>query len=123
LEDEELERLKKRRMLELQRKRLQAPSPEKEKPVSVEELLGKFFYDRAWEVYRAAKAQYPTVMDKIEKALVDSIKAGKIKQKISGEDLVNFFDQVGLTVRLETKITYKEHGELKTLEQKLKERK
>jgi len=123
LEDEELERLKKRRMLELQRKRLQAPPPEKEKPVSAEELLGKFFYDRAWEVYRAAKAQYPTVMDKIEKALVDSIKAGKIKQKISGEDLVNFFDQVGLTVRLETKITYKEHGELKTLEQKLKERK
>lgn len=123
--DEELDRLRRRKMLELKRKMLQASSSPKktEKPASSEEVLDPFFYDRAWEVYRAAKAQYPTVMDKVEKALLEAIKARKIKEKISGEDLVNFFEQIGIPVRLEIQIRYKEHGELKTLEQKLRERK
>lgn len=54
---------------------------------------------------------------------MEAIKARKIKEKISGEDLVNFFEQIGIPVRLEIQIRYKEHGELKTLEQKLRERK
>ena len=124
MEDEELERLKRKKMLELQRSLLKAQQPEKiEKPESAEELLDSFFYGRAWEVYRAAKQQYPKPMEEVEKALLEAIKAGKIKGKISGEDLYAFFNELGMRVRLETTIRFKEHGELKTLEQKIRERK
>jgi DNA-binding TFAR19-related protein (PDSD5 family) len=124
MEDKELERLKRKKMVELQRSLLKAQQPEKtEKPQSTEELLDTFFYGRAWEVYRAAKQQYPKPMEEVEKALTEAIRAGKIKGKISGEDLYTFFEELGMRVRLETTIRFKEHGELKTLEQKIKEKK
>jgi hypothetical protein len=34
---------------------------------------------------------------------------------------MGFFRQIGIPVRLETRIRISEHGELKTLEQKMKE--
>lgn len=123
MEDRELERLKRRRMMELQRKLLRTKQTEKEEePASAEELLDRLFYGRAWEVYRAAKRQYPGVMGEVERALVEAIKAGRIKEKISGEALYSLFGQLGMRVRLETTIRYKKHGELKTIEQKLKEK-
>lgn len=123
MEDKELERLKRRKRLELQRRLLRSRQPEKlEKPASADELLDQLFYGRAWEVYRAAKRQYPRVMVEVEKALLEAIRAGKIRGRISGEDLYSLFTQLGMRVSLETHIKFKEHGELKTLGQKLKER-
>jgi DNA-binding TFAR19-related protein (PDSD5 family) len=123
MEDKELERLKRKKMVELQRSLLKAQQPEKAKPESAEDLLNPLFYGRAWEVYRAAKQQYPKPMEEVEKALTEAIRAGKIKGKISGEDLYAFFEELGMRVRLETIIRFKEHGELKTLEQKIREKK
>jgi len=124
MEDKELERLKRKKMLDLQRSSLKAQQPEKaEKPESAEDLLNRFFYGRAWEVHRAAKQQYPKPMEEVEKALTEAIRGGKIKVKISGEDLYAFFEELGMRVRLETTIRFKEHGELKTLEQKISEKK
>jgi programmed cell death protein 5 len=127
--DEELERLKQRRLEELRRKMLLDQIKEKEpetepepaKEPTNEEMLGKYFGNRAWEVWNAAKHQYPQVMPKIEVMLVDAIKQGKIKDYIDGANLIGFFKQVGIPVRLDTKIRVSEHGELKTLEQKIKE--
>jgi len=76
---------------------------------------------RAWEVYNAARAQYPTVNPQIEAMLLAAIKQGKVRQKIDGASLAQFYRQIGIPVRLNTKIKYSEHGELKTLEQKMKE--
>ena len=56
----------------------------------------------------------------VERILVDAVRQGKVNQKIDGESLVGFFRQIGLNVRLNTQIRFSEHGELKTLEQKLK---
>ena len=127
--DEELERLKQKRLEELRRKMLLNQIKEKEpetepepaKEPTNEEMLGKYFGNRAWEVWNAAKYQYPQVMPKIEVMLVDAIKQGKIKDYIDGANLMGFFRQVGIPVRLDTKIRVSEHGELKTLEQKIKE--
>jgi programmed cell death protein 5 len=127
--DEELERLKQRRLEELRRKMLLDQIKEKEpetepepaKEPTNEQMLGKYFGNRAWEVWNAAKHQYPQVMPKIEVMLVDAIKQGKIKDYIDGANLMGFFRQVGIPVRLDTKIRVSEHGELKTLEQKIKE--
>jgi programmed cell death protein 5 len=127
--DEELERIKQKRLDELRRKMLLDQIKEKEpetepepaKEPTNEEMLGKYFGNRAWEVWNAAKHQYPQVMPKIEVMLVDAIKQGKIKDYIDGANLMGFFRQVGIPVRLDTKIRVSEHGELKTLEQKIKE--
>jgi len=127
--DDELERLKQKRLEELRRKmllnQLKEKEPESEpepaKEPTYEEMLGRYFRNRAWEVWNAAKHQYPQVMPKIEVMLVDAIKQGKIRDYIDGANLMGFFRQVGIPVRLDTRIRVSEHGELKTLEQKMKE--
>jgi len=125
--DEELERIKQRRLEELRRRMLlnqlkeEEPEPEPAKEPTNDEILGRYFRNRAWEVWNTAKRQYPQVMPNVEALLVDAIKQGKIRDYIDGANLMGFFRQVGLPVRLDTKIRVSEHGELKTLEQKIKE--
>jgi len=125
--DDELERIKQKRLEELQRHMLlkqlaeMEPKTEPVKEPTPEELLGRYFKDRAWEVWNAAKTQYPDVMPQVEKLLADAVKQGKVKDSIDGANLMGFFRQIGIPVRLETRIRISEHGELKTLEQKMKE--
>ena len=121
--DKELERIKRRRMLELQRRMIHEEKAEEE-PVepTPREVLNGMFSGRAWEIYEIAKIQFPTVMPQVEQALVEGIKSGKIRDRIDGESLFSFLRQLGLNVRLNTKIRYKDHGELKTIGQRIKER-
>jgi DNA-binding TFAR19-related protein (PDSD5 family) len=124
--DEELERLKRRKMRELRRRMIEesaeAVESEPLEEPTPREILDSRFKGRAWEVYRAAEAQFPAVMPQIERILVESIKQGKIRDRIDGESLFLFLRQVGLPVRLQTHIRYKEHGELKTIGQHLKKK-
>ncbi len=129
--DDELERIKQRRLEEMKRQLLfkqlkehaAETEPEKEKPkeLSNQEILDNHFGDRAWEVYKAATYQYPQVMPQVEHLLVEGIKSGKIRDVIDGAALMGFFRAIGIPVRLQTKIRISEKGELKTLEQKMKE--
>ena len=50
------------------------------------------------------------------------ISEGKIRETINGEELYSFFRQLGLRVNLKTHIQFIEHGELKSLEEKMKEK-
>ena len=125
--DDELEKLKRRRMLELQRQLHRPESqpgeePEKPKEPTHEEILGRFLVGRAWEVLGAARAQFPKVMPQVEEALIEAFKAGKVKESIDGGMLLQFLRQVGLSVRVQTSIRYKDHGELKTIGQRIKEK-
>ena len=124
--DDELERLKRRRLVELQRRLQKENKAAKEEPKPREkspgEVLSGYLVGRAWEVLQAARAQFPKAMPQVEKALGEAIKAGKIRERIDGESLFQFLRQLGLPVRLQTTIRYKEHGELKTIGQRLKER-
>lgn len=106
-----------------QLKEKQEPEPEenKKKEPTNQEILDKYFGDRAWEVYNAAAYQYPQVMPQVEQILVEGIKTGKIMDVIDGAALMGFFRAIGIPVRLQTKIRISEKGELKTLEQKMKE--
>jgi DNA-binding TFAR19-related protein (PDSD5 family) len=129
--DDELERIKQRRLEEMKRQlmlkqlkekeEVTEPEPEKPRPPSNYDILDSHFGDRAWEVYNAAVYQYPQVMPQVEQILVEGIKTGKIRDKIDGAALMGFFRAVGIPVRLNTKIRISEKGELKTLEQKMKE--
>ena len=129
--DDELERIKQRRLEEMKRQLLlkqlkeQAAEtePEKEKPKEPtnKDILDRHFGDRAWEVYNAATYQYPQIMPQVEQLLVEGIKSGKIRDVIDGAALMGFFRAIGIPVRLQTTIRISEKGELKTLEQKMKE--
>ena len=125
--DDKLERLRRRKLLNLKRRMMsktEAPvekvEPEERSP---REVLDRYFIGRAWEIFDIASAQFPSVMPKVEEALVEAIKMGKIKQHIDGESLFHFLRQLGLPVRLKTTIKYKEHGELKSINQMLREKK
>ena len=128
--DDELERIKQKRLTEMKRKillkqikdqRESEPEPETPREATNQEVLDAMFGNRAWEVYSAAAYQYPQVIGQVEQILVEGIKEGKIANIIDGAALMGFFRQVGLPVRLNTKIRISNHGELKTLEQKMKE--
>ena len=129
-EDHELELLKRRKLLEMQRRLLKEKALAEEKaeekierkPKSPEEIVMSLFVDRALEVWTAAKQQYPEVAEEVAKALAQVIEAGKLKDRITGEQLYWLFQQLGLPVRLDIKIRVLEGGELKTIADKLKER-
>jgi DNA-binding TFAR19-related protein (PDSD5 family) len=128
--DDELERIKQRRLEEMKRqlmlkqlkdKEAAEPEPEKPKQPTNRDILDSHFGDRAWEVYNAAVYQYPQVMPQVEQILIEGIKTGKIRDIIDGAALMGFFRAIGIPVRLQTTIRISEKGELKTLEQKMKE--
>ena len=126
-DDLELELIRKRRLLELQKKlklkedAKQVAKEGAEKHEPPEKILNKVFEGRAWEVWKAAENQYPSVAGKLKEVLVQLISQGKIT-RVTGEQLMYLFRKVGLNVRLPTRIKIIESGEIKTLEQKLKER-
>lgn len=122
MSDRELEALRQKKLMELKRL-LQKREKEKseEKRVDPKEILDKFFIGRAWEVLNAAKAQYPQVARYVENMLVKLIMEGKIRNKISGEELYGLFRRLGIRVRLRTRIKILEHGKLKSLEDKIRE--
>ncbi|MEM2321250.1 MAG: DNA-binding protein [Candidatus Bathyarchaeia archaeon] len=122
MSDRELEMIRYKKMMELRRqiekKRVEGEGP---KEVNPREILDRFFADRAWEVFNAAKHQYPEVANYVERVLVKLILEGKIREKISGEELYGTFLRLGYRVRLPTRISIIEDGKVKSLEQKIRE--
>lgn len=128
MSDDELERLKRKKMKEMHRRMAahdaaqaaQTLAKDKPKEPSTDQMLDTIFGDRAWEIWRIAREQFPKVIPQVEQALIEAIKQGKILERIDGGSLAMFLRQIGLPLRLNTQIRFAEHGELKTLQQKLK---
>jgi DNA-binding TFAR19-related protein (PDSD5 family) len=119
MSDSELERLRRRRLAQISG-HLLAKNERKEEKVSRQDLLNRVFVGRAWEVFNAAKAQYPQLAESLGDALVQLVSSGRIK-RVSGEELYALLRKMGLRVRLKTTIRIKEHGKLKSLEEKMRE--
>lgn len=120
-DDSELERLKRQRLADMQKrmtaKQQSHSAPEKIEPSKVFENV---FVGRAWEVYHAARNQYPVIADQVFQELAGLIQFGQVKGPITGEQLFGLLRQIGLDVRLDTKIQVLEHGELKSIADKFK---
>jgi len=121
MSDDELEALKRKRLLELQR-RMALCSQEKEGPIDVHKVLDSVFRGRAWEVFNEANSQYPNEMAEIKHSLVSLVSEGKLKE-IDGEQLFALLRNVGLDVRLNSKIKVISHGKTQSLSEKIKESK
>jgi DNA-binding TFAR19-related protein (PDSD5 family) len=117
MSDNELDAIRRKRLLELQRKL--TAKENKSEVVSSDQVLNNVFRGRAWEVFNAASSQFPQAMSRIRNILVGLASSGKIKE-VSGEQLHLFLRNLGLKVRLDTKIEFASHGELKPLTEKLK---
>jgi DNA-binding TFAR19-related protein (PDSD5 family) len=120
-EDSELEKLKKQRLAEMQR-RVTAKQQAETAPVRLEprQILERVFVGRAWEVYHAARAQYPGIADQVFQELAELVQSGKLRTRITGEQLFGLLRQIGLDVRLDTKIQVLEHGELRSIADKFR---
>jgi len=125
-DDKELELYKRKRLLEMQMRLLAKKAEEEKKQEEVErapdpkEVLNRIFVGRAWEVFEAARRQYPQVTQTLQDELVQLILSGKLKEQITGEQLLWLLRKIGLNIRMETKIRILESGELKTVAEKLK---
>jgi DNA-binding TFAR19-related protein (PDSD5 family) len=118
MSDVELDAIRRRRLLELQRK-----LGERERKIGSadpDRVLNGIFRDRAWEVFNSASHQFPRVMSTVKELLVREATSGNLKE-VTGEQLYLFLTDLGLKVRLNTKIEFASHGELKSLEDKLRE--
>ena len=120
--DTELERLKRQRLAEMQKmisaKQQQAQAAAKS--TDPNSVLQKVFVGRTWEVYYAAKRQYPRIAEQILEELAQLVQNGRLRGQITGEQLYGLLRQIGLDVRLETKIQVLEHGELKSIADKFR---
>jgi len=123
MSDLDLEMIRYRKLMELRRRLMEKAETKKPKEISPHEVLDRVFVDRAWEVFNAAKAQYPEIAQYVEGVLVKLILEGKIKEKITGEELYGLFLRLGYKIRLQTHINILEDGKIKSLEEKIREEK
>jgi DNA-binding TFAR19-related protein (PDSD5 family) len=122
-EDKELEQLKRKRLVEMQKnisfkkKEEQIASAKKDKP-SPREILLKHLGYRGLEVLQNAEYQFPRETKLVVDKLGDLIYSGDIDEQIDGGQLLALFRSVGINVRMETKINVEEDGKFISLSDK-----
>jgi DNA-binding TFAR19-related protein (PDSD5 family) len=121
MSDKELEALKQKRLQEMQKRMArQEYKKETKEQVDSSQILDKIFRGRAWEVFNAAKTQFPSLMPEIERLLVSLALERKIGE-VEGEQLLALLREIGLQVRLNTTIKVLSRGKIKSLSEKFKE--
>ncbi len=125
-EDSELERLKAKRLAEMQKnissrqeiKKTQELA--KEKPLAnPRDLLVNRLGFRGLEVLENAESQFPNETKIIVEKLSELIKTGEINEIIDGGKLLTLFRSVGLSIRMATKIHIEQDGKFVSLSDKL----
>ena len=123
--DLELEILRRKKLMEMRRllekKRAMVEVEAKKRKIDPGEVLERVLDARGREVLRAARLQYPEVTRYVERALARLISEGRIRGRITGEELYGLFYRLGFRVRLKTRIQILEHGRVKSLHEKIRE--
>ncbi len=117
-EDLELQLLKLRKLAQLQSKLASKERAIKKRaPI---EILNNYLTEKAKEVLRVARSQYPQITRRVIEVLAKSIEEGKIKEQIDGYELYNLFLRLGFPIRMPIKIYYEKKGERKPLSELFK---
>ena len=125
-EDEELERLKAKRLAEMQKnistkqeqETQQKQNETPEKPSNREILLKRLGY-RGLEVLENAESQYPNEAKIVVDKLGELLASGEINEEIDGGKFLVLFRSVGLNIRMQTKINIEQDGKFVSLSDKL----
>ncbi|QLH07513.1 DNA-binding protein [Nitrosopumilus ureiphilus] len=125
-EDFELERLKAKRLAEMQKNissreeiKESVESPKEKITVNPRASLVNILGFRGLEVLKNAESQFPNETKIIVEKLFELIKTGEINETIDGGKLLMLFRSVGLNVRMETKINVEQDGKFVSLSDKL----
>ena len=124
-EDSELERLKAKRLAEMQKNisfqenTQKQPETKPETKKTPREILVPTLGYRGLEVLQNAESQFPNETKIIVEKLAELIKTGEINEVIDGGKLLLLFRSVGLNIRMQTKINVEQDGKFVSLSDKL----
>ena len=126
-EDIELERLKAKRLAEMQKnisskKEIEnSTKPNDEKPTeNPRDLLVNVLGFRGLEVLENAESQFPNESKIVIEKLAELIKTGEINEIIDGGKLLTLFRSIGINIRMNTKINVEQDGKFVSLTDKLR---
>ena len=127
-EDKELERLKEKRLAEMQKNLSSQQRQEKiaslkeeqkdNKPSSREIVIKQLGY-RGLEVLQNAEHQFPKETQIVLLKLSELISLGDITEVLDGGNLLALFRSIGIDVRMKTKINVEKDGKFVSLSDKL----
>ncbi|HSD04699.1 MAG TPA: DNA-binding protein [Nitrosopumilaceae archaeon] len=129
-EDKELELLKARRLLEMQKNISQQQKQEELKLLKEKqktsapdprEILIKHLGYRGLEVLQAAESQFPQETRLVVVKLAELLQSGEVTETIDGGKLLALFRSIGIPVRVHTTINVEQDGKLVSWSDKLKE--
>lgn len=124
-DDSELERLKAKRLAEMQKNishRQSIPQPTEttqEKPKPPREILVPRLGYRGLEVLQNAEHQFPNETKIVVEKLSELIKSGELNEILDGGKLLLLFRSIGLNIRMQTKINVEQDGKFVSLSDKL----
>lgn len=124
-EDPELEKLKAKRLAEMQRnissQKQTAPLEESEEKEtkSPREIVVNYLGFRGVEVLENAETQFPKDTKSIVEQLAKLIQSGELDEKMDGGQLLAVFRSIGLRVRMNTTINIEQDGKFVSLSEKL----
>jgi DNA-binding TFAR19-related protein (PDSD5 family) len=128
-EDSELEKLKAKRLAEMQQnissQKQEEPAkdptgePEKKETKNPRDVVAGFLGFRGEEVLQNAESQFPLETKSIIVQLSQLIKTGELNEKMDGGQLLSLFRSIGLNVRMNTKINVEQDGKFVSLSDKI----
>jgi len=124
-EDSELEKLKAKRLAEMQRnissqkQTLPTEEPEKKEIKNPRDVVISYLGFRGIEVLENAESQFPNETKSIVEQISKLILSGELNEKMDGGQLLSLFRSVGLNVRMNTKINVEQDGKFVSLSEKI----
>ncbi len=127
-EDKELEKLKEKRLAEMQKnisykqkqdEFLASQKKNQENAPKPRDILVNQLGHRGLEVLEDAERQFPNETKIVVEKLGELISLGEINEEIDGGKLLLLFRTVGLNIHLETKINVEQDGKFVSLSDKL----
>ena len=117
-EDNELEKLKEKRLAEMQKNLSSIQKPKKDKSAPREIVITKLGF-RGLEVLENAEYQFPRETQIVIAKLAELIYSNQISEILDGGHLLALFRSIGISVRMKTKINIEEDGKFISLSDKL----
>jgi len=122
-DDVELEKLKAKRLAEMQKnlstkKQFETPQSELPKKNPRDTLVANLGY-RGLEVLENAEKQFPNETKMIVEKIAELLSSGEINETLDGGKLLLLFRTVGLNIRMDTKINIEQDGKFVSLSDKL----
>jgi len=117
-EDNELEKLKAKRLAEMQKNLSSKQKPKKVTLTPRETVVTKLGF-RGLEVLENAEYQFPRETQMVVLKLAELISSNQISEILDGGHLLSLFRSIGIGVRMKTKINIEEDGKFISISDKL----